>query len=202
MNPIDANHRPRREGGARERRGSLAVTERVVRSRRGDAPPGVAPVGGEGPGLRDDGHAPNRQRNGEDRAPHRPKVMTQIATALDIALPEPIRGSLLSLETLETFAETLAASHRVLPGEDNRGQPLLRRLRENGRALLAAQRSILEAVRAEHAISPAAEWFVDNFPVVDEQLREIVDDLPRGFYRELPKLAKGALEGYPRVYAL
>ena len=120
----------------------------------------------------------------------------------DLALPEPIRGGLYSVETLETFAQALAASHRVVPGENNPGKPLLRRLRENARALRTAQRSILEAVRAEHAISPAAEWFVDNFPVVDEQLREIVDDLPRGFYRQLPKLATGPLEGYPRVYAL
>jgi cyclic beta-1,2-glucan synthetase len=127
--------------------------------------------------------------------------MTQ-TVPLAPALSEPMSGSLYSIETLETFARTLATSHRVLPGENNRGKPLLRRLKENGRALLAANRSIVDAVRAEHAISPAAEWFVDNFPVVDEQLREIVDDLPKGFYRELPKLAAGPLEGHPRVYAL
>jgi len=43
--------------------------------------------------------------------------------------------------------------------------------------------------------TPAAEWLVDNFHVVDEQLREIRDDLPPGFYRELPKLAEGPLAG-------
>src|SRR4029078_10559190 len=35
-----------------------------------------------------------------------------------------------------------------------------------------------------------------------EQLREIKEDLPAGFYRELPKLAEGPLAGYPRVYGL
>src|SRR5207237_9647695 len=39
-------------------------------------------------------------------------------------------------------------------------------------------------------------------PLVDEQLREIRDDLPKGFYRELPKLAQGTLLGYPRVYGI
>ena len=43
------------------------------------------------------------------------------------------------------------------------------------------------------------EWLVDNFHIVDEQLREIRDDLPTDYYRELPKLADGPLEGYPRV---
>ena len=33
-------------------------------------------------------------------------------------------------------------------------------------------------------------------------MREIREDLPVGFYRELPKLERGELAGYPRVYAL
>ena len=47
----------------------------------------------------------------------------------------------------------------------------------------------------------ARGWLVDNFHIVEEQLREIREDLPPGFYRELPKLAEGPLEGYPRVSA-
>ena len=38
--------------------------------------------------------------------------------------------------------------------------------------------------------------------IVDEQLREIRDDLPPDYYRELPKLAEGHLAGYPRVLGL
>ena len=49
---------------------------------------------------------------------------------------------------------------------------------------------------------PAAEWLVDNFHVVDEQIRQIHDDLPRGYYRQLPKLATGPLEGFPRVFGI
>ena len=44
------------------------------------------------------------------------------------------------------------------------------------------------------------EWLVDNFHIVEEQLREIREDLPRGYYHELPKLAEGELSGYPRIY--
>ena len=68
--------------------------------------------------------------------------------------------------------------------------------------LLAAYRSIAAAIREERAITPAAEWLVDNFHVVEEQIREIRDDLPRGYYRQLPKLADGPLEGYPRVFGI
>ncbi len=58
------------------------------------------------------------------------------------------------------------------------------------------------ATREEGSITAAAEWLVDNFPIVDEQLREIRDDLPPNYYHELPKLAGGPLAGYPRVLGL
>ena len=51
-------------------------------------------------------------------------------------------------------------------------------------------------------ITPAAEWLLDNFHVVDEQIREIKDDLPPGFYRILPKLIDGPLAGFPRVFGI
>jgi cyclic beta-1,2-glucan synthetase len=57
-------------------------------------------------------------------------------------------------------------------------------------------------IREEGAITPAAEWFVDNFHVIDAVVREIRDALPPGFYRQLPKLAEGPLEGYPRALGL
>jgi cyclic beta-1,2-glucan synthetase len=83
-----------------------------------------------------------------------------------------------------------------------RGRPVARRVRENGRILLEAYRAIAAAIREERAITPAAEWLVDNFHVVEDQIREIHDDLPRRFYRQLPKIAEGHLEGYPRVLGL
>ena len=49
---------------------------------------------------------------------------------------------------------------------------------------------------------PADEWLLDNFYVAQEQIRQVRDDLPRGFYRGLPKLAEGHLEGYPRVLGI
>src|SRR6267143_186808 len=57
-------------------------------------------------------------------------------------------------------------------------------------------------IREEHVISPAAEWLVDNFHIVEEQVREIREDLPKGYYHELPKLAEGDFKKYPRIYAL
>jgi cyclic beta-1,2-glucan synthetase len=116
-------------------------------------------------------------------------------------LEEPIRAELFSLERLEQHAESLAAAQMVTTVV-SRGRPLLPRVLENGRVLLDAYRATARAIQDEHAITPAAEWLVDNFQIVDEQLREIQDDLPIGYYHKLPKLASGHLEGYPRVYGI
>src|SRR2546426_5473720 len=116
-------------------------------------------------------------------------------------LEAPIRAELFGVERLEQHAESLAAAQPVL-GKSGRGRSLLPRVQDNGRVLREGYREIAKAIREERAITPAAEWLVDNFHIVDEQLREIRDDLPPGFYRELPKLAEGPLLGYPRVYGI
>ncbi|HEX5041387.1 MAG TPA: hypothetical protein VFV75_00680, partial [Candidatus Polarisedimenticolaceae bacterium] len=129
-----------------------------------------------------------------------PLIPGKLASA-PAASQEPIRGELFSIERLEERAEELATQHRLADGVRG-GIPLTPRLLENERVLLECHRALAAAIVEERAITPAAEWLVDNFHVVREQLREIREDLPAGFYRELPKLAEGPLGGYPRVYGL
>jgi cyclic beta-1,2-glucan synthetase len=114
---------------------------------------------------------------------------------------ETIRAELFSVERLEQHAESLAAAQLVVTDPEE-GRPLIPRVLENGRVLLEYYRATARAIQHEQAITPAAEWFVDNFYIVEEQLREIRDDLPPGFYRKLPKLASGHLEGFPRVFGV
>ncbi len=113
----------------------------------------------------------------------------------------PIRAEIFSTERLEQFAEALAASHSVLPGK-RKGRGVLKRLEENSRVLLTSYRAIADSMRREGGITPAAEWLVDNFHLVEEQIREIRQDLPSGFYSELPKLGTGPFAGFSRVYTI
>ena len=59
-----------------------------------------------------------------------------------------------------------------------------------------------QTVREKRAMTPAAEWLIDNFHIIEEQILEIADDLPPSFYRKLPKLTEGFLKGTPRIYAI
>ena len=116
-------------------------------------------------------------------------------------LEEPILAELFSVERLEQHAQTLAAAQTVTD-TPHRGRDVAPRIAENGRILLESYRLLARAIKDERSITPAAEWLVDNFHIVDEQLREIRDDLPPDYYRGLPKLAEGHLAGYPRVLGL
>src|SRR4029077_3494798 len=116
-------------------------------------------------------------------------------------IEEPIRAELFSVERLEQHAESLAAAQTVTSDSDG-SKALIPRVAENGRALLGYYRATADAMQREETITPAAEWLVDNFYIVEEQLREIRDDLPLGFYRRLPKLSSGHLKGYPRVFGV
>src|SRR3989449_2680900 len=113
----------------------------------------------------------------------------------------PIREELYSIERLEQYAAALAAEHKIAD-RPQRVNLLLPRLEENGRKLIAAYKALVESIREEHVISPAAEWLVDNFHIVEEQVREIREDLPKSYYYELPKLDTGDFKNYPRIYAL
>ena len=120
--------------------------------------------------------------------------------AVPLEPEELIRAELFSIERLEQHGESLAREQGSVAGRG--GRSLGKRLDDNDRVLRSAHRTIAAASREERAITPAAEWLVDNFHVVEEQIREIRDDLPDGYYRQLPKLATGPLTGFPRVYGL
>ncbi|MFZ0821642.1 MAG: glucoamylase family protein, partial [Candidatus Acidiferrales bacterium] len=127
--------------------------------------------------------------------------MGQLSTGTFHELEDPIRAELFSTDRLEQHAESLAAAQAATTVAGP-GRPFIPRVQENGRILLEYYRTIARAIQHEQLITPAAEWLVDNFYIVEEQLREIRDDLPAGYYRELPKLKTGHLEGYPRVFGV
>jgi len=114
---------------------------------------------------------------------------------------KPVREELFSVERLQEHARSLAAAQPVTP-KPTRGHPLAGRLADNGTVLLHAYREITSEIGEHRAITPAAEWLVDNYYLVERQIREIRSALPPGYYRQLPKLVDGPFTGYPRVFGV
>ncbi len=123
---------------------------------------------------------------------------------------DPIREELFSAGRLEDHARSLAAAQPVMPHRPSWTLPrqlagadaLASRLAENGAVLLGCYQSIMKVVEDGRTITPAAEWLIDNYHLVERQVRAIRLDLPPGYYRQLPKLASGPFAGTPRVLGL
>jgi cyclic beta-1,2-glucan synthetase len=129
-----------------------------------------------------------------------PRLSTASSLPFAPGEQDPIRAALFSPDRLEEHAQRIARQRVV--AEPRTGRRLSPRVRDSGRVLLQCYREIAAVIRDEGATTPAAEWLVDNFHVVDGAVRQIREDLPRAFYRQLPKLADGSLQGYPRVLGL
>ncbi len=80
------------------------------------------------------------------------------------------------------------------------GGRLLARLAENERVLIEVRNLLEDAVRAKRRITPAGEWLLDNFYLIEEQINTAKRHLPKGYSRELPRLLNGPSAGLPRVY--
>ena len=120
-------------------------------------------------------------------------LIRRFKRAADSGAELPIREELYSIERLEQYAVALAVEHKIAE-KPQRVSLLLPRLEENGRKLIAAYKALAESIREEHVISPAAEWLVDNFHIVEEQVREIREDLPKKLLSRAAKTFRRRLQ--------
>ncbi|MEO7599572.1 MAG: hypothetical protein ABIV50_11610, partial [Opitutus sp.] len=109
----------------------------------------------------------------------------------------PLRAELFSEEQLARHAKALAENHRVVAGRGT--NQLLVGLDHNESVFRDFNRSTLEVVQPRR-VTPAAEWLLDNFYLVEEQIQTARRHLPKGYSQELPRLLDGPSAGLPRVY--
>ena len=114
---------------------------------------------------------------------------------------QPISAEIFGLERSKQHARSLAES-QIVTDHPPRVYSIIDRLNDNAAALLVAYRELCAAVSEGKTVTPAAEWLIDNYHLVEEQIRQTRADLPPGFYRQLPKLAEGPLAGHPRIFGL
>jgi len=123
--------------------------------------------------------------------------MTRLTRSRPGVSEPPLRAELFSVEQLSLHAKAMAASHQVVTRQG--GNCLLARLGQNEDILRAFNHASL-AIAPGLSITPAAEWLLDNFYLIEEQIQLARRHLPRGYSRELPRLLNGPSAGLPRVY--
>jgi cellobiose phosphorylase len=112
----------------------------------------------------------------------------------------PLRAELFSAQQMAHHGRALATSHELSKrgGSDR----LLSRLTENTEVISRTCEELTATVKEGRQITPASEWLLDNFYLIEEQIRTARRHLPKDYSKELPRLAKGAPEGTPRVYQI
>jgi cellobiose phosphorylase len=109
-----------------------------------------------------------------------------------------LRSELFSSKQMRQHGRTIAGAHKL--GIGRTSNQLLKRLTDNEDVLFQVRNILTNAIKDNLSITPAEEWFLDNFYLIEEQVRIARKHLPKVYSRELPHLANGPSENLPRVY--
>lgn len=110
----------------------------------------------------------------------------------------PLRSELFNAEQMAQHAQYIADTHQL--SKETGPELLLKRLAENEEILFEVTNQLHDDVRYKKPITPAAEWLLDNFYLIEDQIRIAKLYLPKGYSKGLPRLSQGPAAGFPRVY--
>lgn len=120
---------------------------------------------------------------------------------------EPVRenaihiGTPLNPSQLQEYAERLGVEHH-LNIKPLRDTTLLKRLEWGRQYAQEICLSLSEADHLQQSVPPTAEWLLDNEYILESAARDVLLNLPRRFYRQLPSLASEPDRGMPRIYSI
>jgi cyclic beta-1,2-glucan synthetase len=133
--------------------------------------------------------------------PQAPATLCRQLEGTNGELEAPIRSELFGLQRFAQHGVSLALTHRVAAHGGARTS-FFPRLKENISGLRSAFEYISVQANAGYDMSPAAEWLVENFHLIEAQFKEIHEGLPPSYFRSLPVLISVPLAGLPRIYAI
>src|SRR6201996_7921649 len=111
---------------------------------------------------------------------------------------KPFRSELYSSDQLNSHGTSIASAHQLQTARTS--DHLLKRLADNESTLMEVRNLLVGNIKAGKPISPGAEWLIDNFYLIEEQVVLARKHLPKGYSETLPVLANGLSVGMPRVY--
>ena len=131
-------------------------------------------------------------------------VPNSIQSILDVqrgVLDPPIRSEIFGPQRFAEHGHSLGRTH-VGAEVQSRTTNFFPRLDLNILRLRQSKQFIGERAASGYEISPAGEWLLDNFHLIEAQLKEIHEGLPKRYFSQLPILTDAPLLGLPRVYGI
>lgn len=112
-----------------------------------------------------------------------------------------VQDASLTFDELEAYAKEIAIEHSVSGKKSMFSWPIPR-MNDNYRYIMSVYKEMNEDVQKGISTTPAAEWLLDNFYIIEEQVKSLRRDLTKEVYAKLPVLDSGHLKGYARIYSI
>ncbi len=128
-------------------------------------------------------------------------MLCQILEREGEPLEPPIRSEIFGPQRFAQHGISLGLAHRTT-GDQPESESFTPQLRSNIARLRAAYEYIGTQANAGYDVSPAAEWLLENFHLLEAQFKEVFEGMPPGFFRALPVLVDAPLAGLPRIYGV
>jgi cyclic beta-1,2-glucan synthetase len=111
---------------------------------------------------------------------------------------EPLRAELYSSEQMERLGKVLAKTHKL--SNKPAKEYLLKRLANNETVLNEVRKLLTDSIKRKYQIPPAGEWLIDNFYLIEENIRSAKMHFPKDYSQDLPQLSNGSSPGVTRIY--
>ena len=112
-----------------------------------------------------------------------------------------ISSVLLDKNQLANYMEKIASDHNVRNYSDSNTYPIPV-LKQNYEKILETYRLLNKHIKLGIKIHSAGEWILDNFYIIEENVKEIQKELTPKKYKSMVGIANGKYEGFARSYCI
>ncbi|MDP2891690.1 MAG: glucoamylase family protein [Bacillota bacterium] len=112
-----------------------------------------------------------------------------------------IRSLPVSSDEVEGHVIRMAVEHSVSKKKNITSWPVPR-MDDNYNFILSVYTRLNDDILKKHDVPSSAEWILDNFYLIEEQVKQLRCELVKKSYSRLPVLKKGKFKGHSRIFAL
>ena len=104
-------------------------------------------------------------------------------------------------EQLEQYLEKLASDH-ILEKNSSKDTYPIPNVRQNFSIIEDVYHLLNEHIKLQIPIHPAGEWLLDNFYIIEETYKTILQEMPLKKYKQFLGISNGIDKGFARIYVL
>ena len=112
-----------------------------------------------------------------------------------------LKGANLDKYGLEQYLEKLASDHVLQKNSEKQTYPIPK-VKENFAKISEVYHLLDEHIKLGIPIHPAGEWLLDNFYIIEETVKTIINQMPLKKYKNFLGIANGTYKGFARIYVL